>query len=371
MKKYNILHLASFKGNIGDNASHIGFYNILNEIIDGDFIVEQVEIRRLYKNYRGKDKLILNINFIDYVNEFDFVFVGGGGFLDYWVEDSKTGTTFDIDPELLKFIKVPFFITSVGSKPHRNVPTENILKFKDFLVACKKNKNIHILLRNDGSVESIIRDLGNEYLDGISEILDHGFFYNLEEEYPRIIENKYIAINITKDQLCLNSSLRGDIDIDDYHQNLKNVIDYIVDNLKLDVVFVPHIYSDLEAINNLMRVLDDKKIRNNISVAPLLQGNSGANYLFSVYKNAEQIIATRLHANICSLALNKKVVGLEILDRIEYLYRSMRITNSSAPINLNTSKTIITFLNNTDNIDSELSKLKQNTILTYQKLLLS
>ncbi len=40
-----ILHIASFQGNIGDNASHIGFYNILDSIVK-NYKVEKLGLLR-------------------------------------------------------------------------------------------------------------------------------------------------------------------------------------------------------------------------------------------------------------------------------------------------------------------------------------
>ncbi|MFW3341613.1 hypothetical protein [Aliarcobacter butzleri] len=119
------MHIASFSGNIGDNASHIGFYNILSSIIDYD--IAQIEMRKFYQNYNKADKLSFNKEFIEYINSFDICFIGGG-FLDYHIKDSKTGTTIDIDLSLIKNIKTPTYFTSLGSNPHKEVPKENIEK---------------------------------------------------------------------------------------------------------------------------------------------------------------------------------------------------------------------------------------------------
>lgn len=94
--KYKILHLASHYGNIGDNASHLGLYNIFNEINFIKYEIEKLEIRRFYKNYSLPDKLFFDSDFIRYANKFDLLIIGGGGFLDFWVENSQTGTTIDI-----------------------------------------------------------------------------------------------------------------------------------------------------------------------------------------------------------------------------------------------------------------------------------
>ena len=102
-----ILHVASFVGNIGDNASHIGLYSIL-DVFFSDYDVTALEIRRFYKNYQHADRRQFDEAFVKYANSFDLLIIGGGGFLDYWVENSATGTTLDMDPTLLPKLSVPF-----------------------------------------------------------------------------------------------------------------------------------------------------------------------------------------------------------------------------------------------------------------------
>lgn len=360
-----ILHIASFSGNIGDNASHIGFYNILSSIIDYD--ITQIEMRKFYQNYNKADKLSFNKEFIEYINSFDICFIGGGGFLDYHIKGSKTGTTIDIDLNLIKDIKTPTYFVSIGSNPHKEVPKENIEKYKLFLEEINQNPNIKIALRNDGSIDSIKNDLGLEYIKNIEEILDHGFFYKLTKIYPRLIEKKYIAINITNDQINMKSKLRKEIDKNSYYLELKKTVDFIIDDLKLEVVFVPHIYSDLEAIVELFKILDDTKIRNNISVAPLLQGDEGANKLFDIYQQSEQVIATRFHANVCSLVMNKKTIGLVVLDRVEYLFRSLGLQENVVLLEDDFSKNVIELLQK-QKLDFKKTLLeKQNKTINFYK----
>ncbi len=350
-----ILHIASFLGNIGDNASHIGLYNIFDKLLD-DYVVTKIEIRKFYKNYQKDDKQYFNQEFVDLINDFDLCIIGGGGFLDYWIPNSKTGTTIDIDPKLIKDIKTPTLFTSIGCNPHKEIPEGNIEKFRVFLDEAIKNKNIKIAVRNDGSVNSIKRDIGEKYLNFIDEILDHGFFYTIDSPMGRIIDKKYIAINITNDQVLMKSELRSKIDMDIYHQELKATIKYIVNELKLHIVFVPHIYSDLKAISNLLDVIDDDIIRNHITIAPSIQGDHGANYLFSIYKNSEIILATRFHANVCNIAMGKKVIGLIALDRVEYLYQSIGIKNRTVLLDARFSEEIKNILDCSRNINNQGNK---------------
>ena len=340
-----ILHIASFNGNIGDNASHTGFYKILNRYLKS-FKLTKVEIRKFYKNYTLSDSQVFDEKFIDFINTFDYCFIGGGGFLDYWVKESQTGTTIDINPNLLFKIKTNLCFTSIGSNSHKPIPKGNTIKFKNFLEIANANKNIKFAFRNDGSISSISRDISEKLSSSFDEILDHGFFYDIDQNYPRIIEKKYVAINITSDQLEMLSAFRGHIDINNYHIELANIISYIINNLNYSIVFIPHIYSDLDAISSLFKTLSDNTVRSYITVAPCIQGNSGANYLFSIYDKSEFVIGTRLHSNICSIALGKYTIGLIALDRLKYLYDYLNISDRAILLEGNFSGKVVEQIKN-------------------------
>lgn len=361
-----ILHIASFIGNIGDNASHKGFYHILNEILN-NFTIEKVEIRKFYKNYSKSDKMFFNKTFINYINNFDVCFIGGGGFLDYWVENSQTGTTIDISPEILINIKTPTIFTSIGSNPHKKIPPNNLDKFKYFLDKAIQNKKIHFAFRNDGSMDTIKKNFGAKYLDNFTEILDHGFFYESNNIRERMLDKKYVAINITEDQIDMLKAKNIELDIENYYNQLKIIVNFIVNRLKLHIIFVPHIYSDLKAITKLLDFLNDDLIRNNITVAQCMQGFLGADYLFSVYQNSEIVIGTRFHANVCSLALGKPTIGLVALDRIAYLYSFFGIGNNAIKLEKDFSKKVIGSFQNLKVLSKDiLNEKKQKTKSFYE-----
>lgn len=364
-----ILHVASFIGNIGDNASHKGFYSILNETLS-NYTIERVEIRKFYKNYNKSDKMFFNESFISYLNKFDVCFIGGGGFLDYWVENSQTGTTIDISPNLLMNIKIPTLFTSIGSNPHKKIPPGNIVKYKYFLDKALQNKKIHFAFRNDGSLDTMKKNFGVEYLGNFTEILDHGFFYKGNNICERILDKKYVAINITEDQIDMFKAKNTELDIEDYYNQLKIIINFIITKLKLHVVLVPHIHSDLKAISKLIDRLDDDLIRNHITVGQCIQGFSGADYSFSIYQNSEIVIGTRFHANVCSLALGKPTIGLVALDRIAYLYDFFGIGNNAIKLEKNFSKKVIGSFQNLNPLRKDiLDDKKQKTKSFYKSFM--
>lgn len=362
-----ILHVASFIGNIGDNASHMGFYSILEGLLPHHEI-EQLEIRRFYKKYKNADKKYFDASFVDYANTFDLLVIGGGGFLDYWVEGSATGTTIDIDPQLLNNFTVPVLITSVGCIPHQLVPAGNVDKFRRFLDVALGNPRILIAVRNDGSVYSLKDEVGENYLRCISEVADHGFFYKAPSDQSMLVDRPYAAINITNDQLFMHSKTRSDIDVEFYYAELAKVVHHIVSVKKMDVVLVPHIHADLKAISILLDHLDDFLVRSAIRVAPCLQGNNGANFIFGIYAGSKFVIASRYHANVCNLAVAKTTFGLGVLDRVKYLYDQLDLPGNYIDVQKAFSDKLIGLLSQPQtqkNTMAELDKLKSETKKLY------
>lgn len=362
-----ILHVASFVGNIGDNASHMGFYRILDSFFH-NYSVEKHEIRKYYKNYNHSDKRYFDGEFVRYVNTFDLLVIGGGGFLDYWVPDSSSGTTIDIEPKLLSKISVPTLFTSIGCFPHKNIPDGNIDKFRRFLDAALSNPKIRIAFRNDGSIESLKHDIGVEYSGRVSEVLDNGFFYATERDYVFPLRADYIAINITNDQIDMTSRIHNKINKDQYYKELSCIVTHIVRQLKMDVVFVPHIYSDLESISTLLKNIDDTVARNNVSVAPYVQGDDGANYIFTIYKQSAAVIATRLHANICSLAMGKATIGLAALDRVAHLHESVGSSSYAIPTDAFSAQVVEKLLRShkNDAVLANIDRLKSSSLNVYK-----
>lgn len=321
-RKVSILHVASFIGNVGDNASHAGFYRILNKII-GSYEIEQLEMRKFYLNYTGKDKKVFDKTFIDYANSFDLVVFGGGGFLDYWIPGSPSGTTIGIAPEIVKDLRTRVLITSMGSLPKKDIPPGNIDKYKNFLDKIFDNGNIRLAIRNDGSKQAIKDDLGDIYSSRIDEVLDSGFFYTINREHEKLTREKYIAINVATDQVELLSNGITGFSAKQFYEEIKLTINKIIHGLGMHVILVPHVYGDLLSINSILDSLNDYDLRNAISIGPCVQGERAANIIFSIYKNSNGIIASRLHANVCGMAMNKNVIGLPVLNRIKSIHESL------------------------------------------------
>lgn len=369
-----ILHLASHTGNIGDNASHIGFRTLLSMLIKKPFVIDTLEIRRFYMSYSLPDKQQFDESFAALVNSYDLLVIGGGGFLDFWVAGSVTGTTLNISEEILDQIKTPIFISSVGCIPHNKIPEGNVEKFKKFLDQLLSRKNTLLAVRNDGSSQ-VLKEIGQSYFDHIPEVLDHGFFYQNDGTAYKPCEEPYILINTTDDQVKMLNRKTGRIDEQTFINEMHSVIDHVINHTRLSIVFAPHIYTDYKAIDLLVNRINNFHLRTRVIVAPHVQGDFGCNQIFSAYKNSTLVVGMRFHANVCSLAMDVPVVGIAALDRVSSVYESVNLPSLAVPVDEHLSERTIELINSGEQgklatISEGLLKSKRlKTIELYSKAL--
>src|SRR5699024_2094453 len=77
---------------------------------------------------------------------------------------------------------------------------------------------------------------------------------------------------------------------------------FLEENKEYDLVFFPHIYSDLEAISKVINNIDDKLRRFRVTVAPYLSGKGADKFIFGLYRQCEVILGMRFHSNVCAIA---------------------------------------------------------------------
>ena len=316
-----VLHLASFIGNIGDNASHLGLASILGGMLP-PHEVTRIEMRRFYTHYSGADRLRFDADFLAYANSFDLFLIGGGAFLNPSIEGSRSGTTIDLDPAGVRELRVPTVLTSIGRKHTPPVPTGVESNFARFLEALYSNDRIRVLTRNDGTKAMIDRELGSGFTDPMREVLDSAFFYSPTSSAD-LGETGYVAVNVATDQLALEPH-RTTLTEADHFAELRAMVQLLAGDGHR-VVFVPHVLADLGAIHEVAGNLDDFAMRSMVSVAPCLQGDAGADRVLAVYRDAAAVIGTRFHANVCPMAISVPTVGCAVLGRITDLYASLGI----------------------------------------------
>ena len=79
MSSLRILHLASFSGNIGDNANHMGFRPWFAKQVGREVAWSNCEIREFYWKERAFDT-----DFVALANSYDALVIGGGNYFELW-----------------------------------------------------------------------------------------------------------------------------------------------------------------------------------------------------------------------------------------------------------------------------------------------
>jgi polysaccharide pyruvyl transferase WcaK-like protein len=323
MKNVRVLHLASFDGNIGDNANHFGFYKHLHDNQYFNYEIDKLEIREFYWKKRFFDG-----SFVSLVNQYDLLIIGGGNYFELWVEDSPTGTSIAIELDLLKNIQTPIFFNSLGVDPGQGASEIELNKFRRFLNTLIE-RNDFISVRNDGAINTLSNLVGEQYLSNIVSAPDAGFFVEVDPAIKYFEEKKYIAINVATDMEDVRFN-KSNCDLN-YNDFLKEFVIFVsvflTEFVEYEIVFVPHIFRDITFINDILLELDDDVRRRKISVAPLLHGDESHKYVMSIYDSAKLILGNRFHANVCGFGLGTPTIGLVNYIQIENLYRE--VNNSS------------------------------------------
>jgi polysaccharide pyruvyl transferase WcaK-like protein len=334
-----LLHIASFDGNIGDNASHNGFYRQLRENTGWKLSLDQREIRKTYLNYEGTDRWSWGDDLIRDMNNSDLTVIGGGNYFELWLENSATGTTIDLDPERLQDIKKPFFFHAVGCDPNIGVSDKTISRFRYFIETAVNHPLCVMSVRNDGSMKYLQRFLGDTLADRILVTPDPGFFVDPgTTKPPAPIEGKtYWVLNLAMDRPERRfPGTNGKLDYSGFLAEIAVFIQQACETYPaLEIVLAPHIYSDLDPIRDVIAILPDRIRRWRVSVAPLLHGMGAEKTLFALYRDAELALGPRFHANVCPIGLGTPSIGLVTTEKLVDLYDELgmpdRIIDTQTP----------------------------------------
>lgn len=330
MNTIRTLHIASFKGNIGDNANHSGFRRLLAKNTGLKFEYTEYEIRNVYRGDSAFDEEFVNI-----ANEHDLVVVGGGNYFELWVDRSKTGCSFDIDLELLKAIKKPVIFNALGVDPAQGASDLALNKFRNFLDVVIGNPNMLLSCRNDGSLEALENIVGKSYADEFFHIPDAGFFTEVSNyHHPEFEGENNVVIQLAGDMKEIRFPSTEEYPVA-YLEFLEGMRDVIVElTMKgMNIVLVPHIFRDLGTIGELLDILPDKIRRESVKVAPYLIGDCGQSYIFDIYKKSKLVLAMRFHANVCALGLGVPCIPLINYRQIDKLYDELNLQEFKVEVN--------------------------------------
>jgi hypothetical protein len=366
-KIINILHLASFTGNIGDNANHAGSRRGFGLNFDFSINFTELEIREFYWKNKFFDE-----KFAAECNSHDAVMIGGGNFFELWVKDSQTGTSIDISIEIFKKIKKPVIFYSLGIDAGQGYTEQSISRFRTFLDFLIDNPNKYFLSgRNDGAMHTLHKIIGKKYAEHFVTIPDGGFLLNFGGAGSDLLKDKsvkYIGLNLAGDMLETRFPNR---DSEEVLKQLSHSILKISEQYSdYKFVFFPHILRDLNLLTSLFKFFPDNFFRKKVIVGPLINGDLGMKLVFQLYGECDLILGNRFHSNVCSIAQGVPTIGLVNYSQIKLLYDEIGIPERTIDIsNSDFQKKLQLLVNETlDDLDfyrSKYSKIRNNILEEY------
>jgi len=307
-----VLHLASFNGNIGDNAHHQGFRSGF-EAVFGKVDWFQKEIRRFYNSW-GLEAF--DQKFCDEVNQYDALVIGGGNFFEVCHDYSETGCTINLNKQTIEAIKIPVFFNALGFDIHKGANKENLAKFHSFMKEICERNDFLVTFRNDGSVENYESVYGK--LDSnIYKIPDGGFFVESNRSHAIEAQKKTIGINLASDMINLRLLQHT---YDEFLNILASVYIKLVKEQGIVLRFFPHILSDYKIISDLLDLFDDHLIKYSVEIMPYLTGQGREQEIFSSYAECEVVTGMRFHTNVCAFGMGIKTVPLVTYPKIKHIF---------------------------------------------------
>ncbi len=365
-----ILHVASFNGNIGDNANHSGLRRKIASVIKGSIEYDEIEMRRFYKKYDGSDKLQFDLQFAELANQYDLVIIGGGNFFEIWLEDSCTGCTINMSQDAIDVLKTKVLFFGLGFDCYKGYSENTLKNFLNFIENLQDKQRFMVTVRNDGSIEQFIGKYGEQSSSMIRKVPDGGFFIDPSNYHYSLIPegNCNIVLSLAIDMPSVrfgdsNEDYGYKLLVDSFVQYILKMVEYRKDFF---FTFMPHIYSDLQVINEVIQQLPDYIRRNNIGVGPCLLGSSAVSLVFSAYRDADCVIAMRFHASVCSIGLGTPTIGISTYKKITDLYNELGISNRL--IVARDESITIQLLEKTINVLDHSNEVIQENIKIKQKL---
>lgn len=320
VSELRLLHIASFSGNIGDNANHIGYRNWLQDLSERPIDWTELEIRHFFWRERAWDA-----DLVDYINGFDGLVIGGGNYFELWVENSPTGTSIGISPDLWAKINVPVFFNALGVDPGQGVPTACRTRFTSFLDTLLADDKILVSVRNDGAKRNLSDHIGPTYANAVLHAPDNGFFADFQaaEGVPLFSDpniSRFVTMNLASDMAEIRFAGLAD-GVDGFAKEISDAIGILSErDQTLGFLFAPHIFRDLDIVNRVIDRLPDRMRRTRVAQAPYGTGDSTARMVFGLYAASDVCVGTRFHANVVPIGNRRQTLGLVCYPQISALY---------------------------------------------------
>lgn len=324
-----VMHVASFSGNIGDEANHQGFRRKFMENVCSNVLFHDVEIRCFYRSWNLRK---FDSSFAQEANQFDLVIFGGGNFFEACWDYSATATTIDLSHETLAEIRPPIFFNGIGFDDGKGISEINIKKFGAFLSYLLEHPEKYMVsVRNDGSFSMLQKYYARDFLQGIYRIPDGGFFFQPNRtSHPENPRGKSIGVCLA----CDMPEIRYGGEMDAFSERMARFLNDVMATSDYSVVFYPHIYSDLAIISHVLERIRDSYRRSRTTVAPLLNANTqGAEMIFDSYRHCDMILGMRFHSNVCAIGNGIPTLGLISYPKHGMLYEELGISGRMYHIN--------------------------------------
>jgi polysaccharide pyruvyl transferase WcaK-like protein len=316
-KRLRVLHVASFAGNIGDLANHAGARRLLDEQLSHRLEFTELEIREFYWKQRQFDE-----NFVSFANSFDLLIIGGGNYLELWVEHSCTGTSIDIKPDHLSQLTVPTVFFALGVDTGQGYSERSVSRFSSFITTILSRHDMFICVRNDGSHRALRQVLGEETAAMIPTIPDGGFFADAAGCNSKPSGSEMIGINLAGDMLerRFDRSLSKDGFLTEMALGLTELM---ATKPSLHLGVMPHIWRDCSLIAELLALLPDPYLRRRVTVGRLEPNQVGLKDFLESYRHFDLVLGMRFHANVCPTGMGIPCRGLLNYPQIELLYEEL------------------------------------------------
>jgi polysaccharide pyruvyl transferase WcaK-like protein len=322
-----ILHVASFHGNVGDNANHNGLRFQLSRAFPETILYDELEIRRFYQKYDGPDKLQFDEAFAALANSHDLVIIGGGNFFEILIESSSTGCTIDIPPKVLDMLTSRILFYGLGFDTYKGSSAATRDKFYRFLQRLLSSGQFLVTVRNDGSVEQLEDCYGQEISKTVLKVPDGGFFIRLDGAAKPLTkpDRCNIVLSIAEDMLsvrfpALDNSSAYRMLVSSFAEYMKRMV---AARSGVNFILMPHIYSDLHVMSEIVNALPEYIRRNSVTVGPYVSGPGSESIVFSTYQAASCAVSMRFHGNVVPIGLNVPTLGISTYRKISDLYREL------------------------------------------------
>lgn len=326
-----ILHLASFSGNIGDLANHQGFRKMFAEIIDNTAEWTNVEIREFYWKERAFDE-----KFVTEINQYDMFVIGGGNYLELWVDSSPTGTSLAFPLNLFEQINIPIIFNALGVDDGQGVSVSALDKFTAFLKIINNNPRIFFSVRNDGSYSTLHKYFPDDALTKVFKCPDGGFnsSFQISDKDSNEKRNILIGVNLACDMPGIRFT--SDFTIDDFSKSFAHLLVKLGEkNGDSEFVFFPHIYSDYDIFYRVILNLPDRFRRTRLRISSYGPGIPGAEKTFSDYNLCDLVLGVRFHSNVYSIAQGIPTIGIENYPQIGKLYSELDFNSGVVKVQSN------------------------------------